>query len=973
MKTIFRLISGSASIGLLLLAPALGSLPGVWTEADPPESPGPRETGMTYDSDRGRAIIFGGYQAADNYTWEYDGTTWEQVVTEHAPTPRRCPGLAYDPTRKKTVLFAGFSDAKGIVNDTWEYDGTDWTQIAPEHSPPPMWQHGMVYDSARGVIVLFGGLGSGELDQTWEYDGLDWRSVPTDHSPSPRKGLALAYDPVRERVVLFAGSSSGTLLQDTWEYDGTDWVEITTNHSPPVRENHSIVYLTDTNEILLWGGKLSGSAGRNDSWLYSDGDWSELADVNPPPPRKEYGMAFDSQRLVTVVYGGQDDGTILGDTWERESGVGDADSDGISDSEDNCVNEPNPDQVDVDSDGYGDACDNCPQTSNPSQADSDGDGIGDACDSNVDCVELPSDAEAWWPGDENADDLVNDHHGDLRDGATFAPGMVGNGFELNGEGASVFIGDEDELEGTTEITIELWAYFREFGTGDVCNSAGCLPIVTKWYSTGHPDRDSYYFMEFSNQLIFEIVDSQDRRDTLLLPHSMTLNAWYHLAGTFDGDVACIYVDGELLGTKDLEVTDINNSTEPLRIGDWISKTFDGLLDEVTIYRRALTADEVRDIFEAGAHGKCKDTDGDNDGFSPPDDCDDANSSVYPGAPQLCDALNNDCDDAEWPTVPADETDDDLDGYVECEPWEGDDPDISGGGDCDDAHVDTYPGAPQLCDGVNNDCSDPTWPSVPADEVDDDADTFAECEGDCNDSDPAMYPGNQEVCDSKDNDCDDLIDEDELGEDTDGDGVHNLCDNCRDTYNADQLNSDTDSHGNACDNCISTPNEDQTDTDGDERGDVCDNCPESSNPFQEDTDGDGHGDVCDNCITNANETQHDLDGDQEGDACDLDDRVLFFRKLRHPRIRWQVDDAFWAYNLYRGSLAELQSGGPYTQEPGSNAYADRFCDLSDNWMDDPLEPFAGEAFYWLVNGEGASGESALGDGAGVERPNENACP
>ncbi len=58
----------------------------------------------------------------------------------------------------------------------------------------------------------------------------------------------------------------------------------------------------------------------------------------------------------------------------------DSDADGIDDSEDNCPNNPNTDQLDFDTDGLGDVCDNCPDDSNPTQEDSDNDGIGNICD-----------------------------------------------------------------------------------------------------------------------------------------------------------------------------------------------------------------------------------------------------------------------------------------------------------------------------------------------------------------------------------------------------------------------------------------------------------------------------------------------------------------------------------------------------------------------------------------------------------------
>lgn len=74
----------------------------------------------------------------------------------------------------------------------------------------------------------------------------------------------------------------------------------------------------------------------------------------------------------------------------------------------------------------------------------------------------------------------------------------------------------------------------------------------------------------------------------------------------------------------------------------------------------------------------------------------------------------------------------------------------GGDDCDDADPSTFPGAPEACDGADNDCDMAT----PADEVDADGDEIRVCANDCDDADPAVYPGAVEVPDDcVDNDCD----------------------------------------------------------------------------------------------------------------------------------------------------------------------------------------------------------------------------
>ena len=99
------------------------------------------------------------------------------------------------------------------------------------------------------------------------------------------------------------------------------------------------------------------------------------------------------------------------------------------------------------------------------------------------------------------------------------------------------------------------------------------------------------------------------------------------------------------------------------------------------------------------------------------DCDDTTASISPNASELCDGIPNVC----GATLPSTETDDDGDGYVECSvstPWSG----IIGGGDCDDTTVNISPVATQLCDGIPNTCGAP----LPSNETDDDGDGYVEC-------------------------------------------------------------------------------------------------------------------------------------------------------------------------------------------------------------------------------------------------------
>jgi len=228
------------------------------------------------------------------------------------------------------------------------------------------------------------------------------------------------------------------------------------------------------------------------------------------------------------------------------------------------------------------------------------------------------------------------------------------------------------------------------------------------------------------------------------------------------------------------------------------------------YCSSLREDESDLLLEeavAWAAG-CVDIDGDGglDQRCGGDDCDDADPSLYAGAPELCNGVDDDCDGV----VPDVEIDADGDGLAECEgdcddsdPWmdltdgdgdgytrcdgdcDDDDPalnldDLDGdgwsncAGDCDDDAGDRYPGAPELCNGVDDDCDG----AVPGDEIDDDGDHSSECEGDCDDSDPSLNNGDidGDGFSSCDGDCDNADPDVYPGaEDVAGDGVDSDCD------------------------------------------------------------------------------------------------------------------------------------------------------------------------------------------------------
>jgi predicted outer membrane repeat protein len=182
------------------------------------------------------------------------------------------------------------------------------------------------------------------------------------------------------------------------------------------------------------------------------------------------------------------------------------------------------------------------------------------------------------------------------------------------------------------------------------------------------------------------------------------------------------------------------------------------------------------------------TDADADGYTADVDCDDNDDTVHPGASDTCDdGVDQDCDGVDLACIG---TDVDGDGYCAAAACS----DGSTPGDCNDSDVAVYPGASEVCNGIDDDCngivdgSSATGQSTFYFDLDGDGfgNTAIDSEAcdapngyvadntDCNDNNPTVYPSAEELCDSLDNDCNGAIDDNVPNpptwyQDLDGDG------------------------------------------------------------------------------------------------------------------------------------------------------------------------------------------------------------
>ncbi len=221
------------------------------------------------------------------------------------------------------------------------------------------------------------------------------------------------------------------------------------------------------------------------------------------------------------------------------------------------------------------------------------------------CTPPPANMIAWWPGDGHTHDVQGGHTGKLVN-AIYGTGEVGQAFSFNGSNAYVQVPNSAVWGfGTEDLTIDVWANFTAVrNSGDI----GRLDNVFIGDDNGPEDQNKWVFALSAGVLTFHIngpnIGPQFLAQT---PFSPTPGTWYLLAVTKAAGTYTIWINGvPSSGTSQTYTISIPRPTAPLTIGEAEGLGyFDGLIDEVEIFTRALDESELQAIFNAGSAGKCK--------------------------------------------------------------------------------------------------------------------------------------------------------------------------------------------------------------------------------------------------------------------------------------------------------------------------------------------------------------------------------
>jgi len=231
----------------------------------------------------------------------------------------------------------------------------------------------------------------------------------------------------------------------------------------------------------------------------------------------------------------------------------------------------------------------------PSSSASCGNGVcetGEQQTCPIDCGGSVQGIVSYWSFEGNADDAMGYNSGAISGNVDFVLGKRGQGIYLDGYQEYVNIPDSSSLK-PNEFSIAAWVKLESFS----CDATSCFSVIVSKSDSGAGNGYGMYFSSPTGD-----ISSADLKfyvngiSNLLTVSGIDASDWIFVTGTYDGSEIKLYVNGQLQGTKSY-FGSITHSNQPFLMGiDLSGYQFFGYLDEVSIYRRALTNNEVSSLY-----------------------------------------------------------------------------------------------------------------------------------------------------------------------------------------------------------------------------------------------------------------------------------------------------------------------------------------------------------------------------------------
>lgn len=215
----------------------------------------------------------------------------------------------------------------------------------------------------------------------------------------------------------------------------------------------------------------------------------------------------------------------------------------------------------------------------------------------------PTGLIGFWSGDGNASDIAGTNNGTLQNGAGFAIGKVGQSFKLDGVDDAILLGNSPSLN-VNSVTLEAWINTNDIPAGGLKN------VVSKWGFDGQVDSYLLSIVKIGGAIrVFGAIGTGVGGDSGLFGGEILPNSWTHIAMTYnaaDGDNR-LFINGAQVASR-TRTGGIFASNLNVYIGREDSnqvRQFNGSIDEVSIYNRALLQNEISSNYNAGLAGKLK--------------------------------------------------------------------------------------------------------------------------------------------------------------------------------------------------------------------------------------------------------------------------------------------------------------------------------------------------------------------------------
>ena len=206
---------------------------------------------------------------------------------------------------------------------------------------------------------------------------------------------------------------------------------------------------------------------------------------------------------------------------------------------------------------------------------------------------------SWWPGDGNGDDIINGYPGTLVNGVGFIVGKVDQAFSFDGVDDYVYI--PSFIFPAGNFTWDMWITRQDLNTVDnlvTWKIDNRNLAIARLLDASSGNNNGFEFLILNDNIAdFRIIYQQP----------IPANDWIHLAVTADGATGRLYIDGVEVAADDYS-TGIPSGSADLLFGiddDLSTAAFKGSIDEAEIFNRALSAQEIVAIYNAGGTGRCK--------------------------------------------------------------------------------------------------------------------------------------------------------------------------------------------------------------------------------------------------------------------------------------------------------------------------------------------------------------------------------